>query len=165
MWSNRCEVKDDNHFPRSTSNSPFHTTQDAVGFLCCQGTLLAHDHDLWAWPHNQLFFPQLVVSLSFCPSTHPSIQPITAWLGYKDIVRNSMKNLANVEVTSSTLSLCTNGDCFLTEDYQAGDWSTDLGKSMLTVSSHLILPHVPRICSKKTQTLIFKGIERRLTGL
>lgn len=97
MWSNKCKVKDDNHFPQSTSNSPVHTTQDAVGFLCCQGTLLAHDHD--DYPLSLTIQPAFFFSPASCPSVHPSIQTITALLGYKDIVRDSMKNVVKVKVT------------------------------------------------------------------
>lgn len=40
MWSNKCWVNGNNHFPPPTDCTPVAAAQDAVGLPCCQDTLL-----------------------------------------------------------------------------------------------------------------------------
>ncbi|KAK4832282.1 hypothetical protein QYF61_021681 [Mycteria americana] len=42
VWPHQCRVQGNDHFPTPAGHAIFDTSQDAIGFLGCLGTLLAH---------------------------------------------------------------------------------------------------------------------------
>lgn len=55
LWSNKCWVDGDNHFPQHTGYSSANTTQDTASVFSCQGTLLAYVQ-LTVYQHTQVIF-------------------------------------------------------------------------------------------------------------
>ncbi|KAK4821667.1 hypothetical protein QYF61_027135 [Mycteria americana] len=68
VWPHQCRVQGHNHFPSPAGHAIFDTSQDAIGFLGCLGTLLAHiqaavnqySQVLLCWAAFQPLFPKPV---------------------------------------------------------------------------------------------------------